>query len=95
MELDAWLVGGAAAAVSALLAIGLRAAVRAQRRPVETGIEWLVGRDGVTESRLDPAGTVRVDGELWTAVAAGDAIEAGEPVQVVRVEGATLHVIER
>ena len=40
----------------------------------------------------DPEGQVLVHGELWTAVAEGPGIPAGERVRVVHVEGLRLRV---
>jgi membrane-bound serine protease (ClpP class) len=92
-----WIVLGTTAVLGALVAFAARAVVHARRRPIATGIEWLVGRCGVAASDLPPeeTGTVRVDGELWTAVAADGPIVEGDEVQVVRVDGVTLHVIRR
>lgn len=51
------------------------------------------GAEGVVLRRLDPAGTVRIGGERWKAVAEGDrAIDAGERVRVVGRDGMTLIV---
>ena len=53
----------------------------------------LVGRRAVAESDLSPEGLVDLDGERWRAVAHDGTVRAGEQVQVIRVEGVTLHVI--
>ncbi len=47
---------------------------------------WL-GARGVTRSPLRPAGIAEIDGERVDVVSEGDLIDAGEPVEVVRVEG--------
>ena len=54
----------------------------------------IVGKQGIAEERLSPAGYVRVKGELWKAeVPRGEPpIEAGEPVRVRAVRGLTLKV---
>ncbi|MEW6490840.1 MAG: NfeD family protein, partial [Thermodesulfobacteriota bacterium] len=62
--------------------------------PVEAGFgsapeadrRWL-GRRGVSLSPLRPAGIAEFDGERVDVVSQGDLIEAGQPVEVVRVEG--------
>ena len=46
----------------------------------------------VAKTALDPEGQVLVHGELWTAVAEGPGIPAGERVRVVHVEGLRLRV---
>jgi len=42
--------------------------------------------------RVAPEGQVLVQGELWRAVAAGEALEVGAEVRVVGVDGLTLRV---
>jgi membrane-bound serine protease (ClpP class) len=77
-----------------LFALVLTFALRAQRSPVRTGMEALVGLQGTARSELAPRGNVQVAGELWTAV-----IEEGTPpipkgtrVEVVAVQGVHLQV---
>ena len=65
--------------------------LRAHRAPVRTGREGLVGERGVARTRLAPAGKAFVHGELWSAVAE-EPVDAGEPLEVVSVEGLTLRV---
>ncbi|MDR5683242.1 MAG: nodulation protein NfeD [Armatimonadota bacterium] len=73
-----------------LFAVG--AGLRAQRRRPSSGREALVGAVGVARSEIAPAGTVFVQGELWTAEADGDPIQPGERVRVVGLEGLRLRV---
>lgn len=47
----------------------------------------LVGKEGVAQTDLRPAGIVLVDGRKVDVVTAGEAIERGRPVRVVKVEG--------
>lgn len=63
-------------------------ALRAQRQPVTTGAEGLIGRTAIVRSRLAPQGTVHVAGELWSAQLAegSDPQERGEEVEIVGVE---------
>jgi len=70
-------------------------AIRAQKAPIRTGQESLIGRMGVARSDLNPGGTVQAAGELWTAeTETGEApIPAGSRVEIVRVEG--VHVFVR
>lgn len=62
-------------------------AMRAQLRKASTGSEGLVGQKGVIVS----AGQVRVVGELWKAQSA-NALEPGQEVKVIAVEGLLLTV---
>ena len=47
----------------------------------------LLGVHGTTESVMLPAGRILVDGKSWDAVSEGMPIEAGQAVEVTRVEG--------
>lgn len=62
--------------------------------PQPTNVDALVGRSGVVIKRIDPAldiGQVRVDGQVWQAVAA-DPIEVDSKIRVDEVKGARLYV---
>ncbi len=65
--------------------------VRAHRTKVATGVEGLLHEQGVTRTRVDRSGKVFVHGEIWNA-SADEEIAAGSPVEVVGVEGLSLHV---
>jgi membrane-bound ClpP family serine protease len=57
------------------------------------GRDHLVGRGGVAETAIDPEGVVVLDGARWRARAHRAAgIRAGDPVEVVGVEGILLEV---
>lgn len=57
------------------------------------GAEGMLYKVGSVVQRLTPQGMVRVNGELWNAVSmSGEEIEAGEKVEVLRLDGLTLHV---
>ena len=73
-------------------AFALAKVIQIRRKPPVTGMEGLVGREGVARTRLDPEGTVLVQGELWRSTADGGAIERDERVTVVAVEGFALRV---
>src|SRR6266545_6093742 len=90
--INVWVVPVAALVLGALAGSSIWAAVRNRSRPVLTGIEALIGRVGVAISDLAPQGMVRVDGEVWSAVADVEPIHAGDQVQIVAVEGVTLWV---
>jgi membrane-bound serine protease (ClpP class) len=90
--INLWVLPVAALAVGALAVCIIWAVARTRIQPVLTGIEALIGRSGVAISDLVPQGTVRVDGEVWSAIADSAPIRAGEPVQIVDVEGVTVWV---
>jgi membrane-bound serine protease (ClpP class) len=93
VRLDPVLLTITAGVVATMVALVGRAAARAQRAPVRTGTQALIGRSGVAVTDLAPRGMVRVEGETWTAVADVGVVQAGREIQVLRVEGVTLHVI--
>jgi membrane-bound serine protease (ClpP class) len=80
--------------IGLIFAVILGFALRAQRRPVITGMERLAGQTGYAVSAIDPSGQAQVAGELWSAdlADASDEIQRGERVEVVRVEGLRLKV---
>lgn len=61
---------------------------------VKTGVEAMVGQEAVvTESLVEGhGGTVRINGELWSARSLGGGVTAGEVVIVEQVEGLKLWV---
>lgn len=52
----------------------------------------LVGREGEAETDLRPAGTARIDGRKVDVMTAGELVEKGKRVRVVKVEGGTVVV---
>jgi membrane protein implicated in regulation of membrane protease activity len=71
-----------------------------QHRPrtLRTGAAALVGQSAVVVERIandEGVGSVRIDGEIWTARSFDDGavIGAGETVEVVAIRGATALVI--
>ena len=68
------------------------AGLRAQRLPVRTGKEAMLGETATAVDRIDSGrGKVFIEGELWNAVS-DSPVEKGQPVEVVAVEGLTLKV---
>lgn len=61
---------------------------------LKTGVEAMVGQEAVvTEALSDPhGGTVRINGELWTARSLSGPVAEGERVTVEQVEGLKLWV---
>jgi membrane-bound serine protease (ClpP class) len=55
---------------------------------------WL-GKRGTTLSPLRPAGIAEIDGERVDVVSTGGYVDAGEPVEVIRVEGPRVVVAVR
>jgi len=87
------LIAVTTASLAAFFLFVLSAGIRVQRARAVTGREAMLGATGVVTSDLDPWGTVRVRGELWTAAAeGGDTLREGEGVKVVAMEGLRLRV---
>jgi membrane-bound serine protease (ClpP class) len=61
---------------------------------VKSGSEALVGKKGIAQGNLSPEGYIRINLELWRAVAdsGGPEIASGTEVEVVRAEGMKLIV---
>jgi len=81
--------------MAVLLVFVLGAAVRARKYPVVTGVKTLLGAIGTAVTDLAPRGQVQVKSELWSAIAREEAIQRGEMVEVVQVEGLRLVVAKR
>lgn len=88
------LVAAIAAGTAGLFLFVVGSALRARRRPVQTGAEGLVGKTAIAQSDLRPSGTVRVAGELWTAelIDPEQAAAVGDEVQIVQVNHLRLRV---
>jgi membrane-bound serine protease (ClpP class) len=68
------------------------AGLRAQLLPVRAGRETMLGKVVPAVARIDASGgKVFIEGEYWNAVSEV-AVEKGQPVEVVGVEGLTLKV---
>ena len=88
--------------VSVVLLAALRPLARSHRRlppQLRTGTAALVGKTGLVVERIvndEDVGSVRIEGELWTARAYDEdqVIEAGKRVQVLEIRGATALVAE-
>jgi len=84
-------IGGATLATAAFFLLVVGAGLRAQKLAVRTGSAGLRGRRATVIERLAPSGMVRLDGELWKALAEG-AVDVGSDVEITGNEGLTLKV---
>ncbi len=89
--LNLGLVGGIALAAGLAMFGTAWLAVRARRRPVTTGVEQLLGAEGVALGAIAGRGRVRIVGEEWTAESA-EPVADGARVVVEGIEGLTLKV---
>ena len=66
--------------------------LRAQRLPVKTGMEALIGKTATALTPIDArGGRIFVEGEYWNALSDAP-IQQGEPAEIVAVEGLTAKV---
>jgi len=65
---------------------------RSTEQPLLSGMESLIGRQGLTVESLNPEGYVNIRGELWRAISDGSSIPAGAEVKVCGLDGAKLVV---
>ena len=52
----------------------------------------LLGKQGMSHTRLMPSGKVMIDDEMYDAYSRGEFIDKGEPIQVISTEGTSLKV---
>lgn len=89
----AWDVPVVAAGAAAEATEGILWFKWSRRRRAAVGAETLIGEAAVVTDRCDPAGRVKVKGELWNAKATtAEPIAAGETVRILAVEDLTLRV---
>lgn len=71
----------------------MRLVLRSRRWKTATGMEELIGAEGIAVSALSAGaeGMIRVHGELWRAISP-DTVPEGKPVRVRSVEGLKLRV---
>jgi membrane protein implicated in regulation of membrane protease activity len=94
---DAAISVAAFAVVTAMLFAFVRPVARRHLHTppqIRTGTAALVGRPAIVLQRIsnrEGAGSVKIDGEVWTARCFDDArvIEAGQQVEVIEIRGAT------
>jgi len=89
-----WVIVPTVGATAAVFLFVVTAGVRALMRRSTLGGPGMIGEVGVAREALAPAGQVAIHGEIWRAVADGDAVDAGAPVRVVDVDGLTLKVVK-
>ncbi len=66
--------------------------MKAQRLKVVTGVEALIGDTGEVMDLLDPAGTVKVQGEIWNAESLSGMIGKGQKVRIKEMKNLKLYV---
>lgn len=73
--------------------LSFRAGNRVLMQKPMTGFTDMIGTEGLTTSRLNPDGFIKIDSELWAAKAEKGCIEAGKAV-VVKSQNGLILVVE-
>lgn len=73
-----------------VFAIGM--GIKAQRLKPTTGSQGMIGEIGIAMTDLQPAGQVRIHGEIWQAILSDGIAKKGSKVTVEQVEGLILKV---
>ena len=68
------------------------AGLRAQKRRIDTGEQGMIGAVGIAFSTLNPAGQVKVQGELWNAESIEGTIAKDTRIVVTEIHGLSLKV---
>ena len=89
-----WVIVPTVGATAGIFLFVVAAGVRALWRRPQLGAPGLIGEVGVVREALAPSGQVAIHGELWRAVADGEAVDAGTSVRVIDVDGLTLKVVK-
>ena len=94
-RIDLWLLAAVSVVLFALLGLSLRTLAVARKADYVSPSANLVGQVGKVVSSLEPRGTVRVNGESWSAESfLGQPIAEGVEIVVMEVDGLTLKVSE-
>lgn len=92
VRVSPWLLALVSAGAAGFFLIVVRAAMRLRHRRVVTRNETLIGQEGTVTQPLNPRGIVQVAAEVWSAESVSGAIERGERVRVVAMDGLRLKV---
>jgi len=76
---------------AAFFVFALTMAIRARLTKPTTGMEGLVGEEGIASTSISPEGKVSIHGEFWNAITDQN-IERGDKVQVIGVTNLKLKV---
>ncbi len=95
-RVSVWVLVGIGTGIAAIMVLLIRTSLRARRMPQlasQHGLAAAIGQTGGAATALDPAGTVLILGEEWSALSeTGARIERGEQVRVTAFKGLVLIV---
>jgi membrane-bound ClpP family serine protease len=95
IQIDPWLIILAIVAVVVFLVFAIVYGIRAHHQQVSAGREELIGKVAEVTAAMEPKGTVRIEGEQWTAILDKGKAEPGEEVLITNVEGLKLRVTKK
>ena len=95
IHIDLWLIILVIVVVVAFLALVIVYGIRAHQQQVSAGREELLGKVAEVTAVMEPRGTVRIEGEQWTATLEKGRAEPGEEVLITKVEGLKLRVTKK
>ena len=95
IQIDLWLIILVIATVVAFLVVVIIYGIRAHQQQVSAGREELLGKVAEVTAVMEPRGTVRIEGEQWTATLEKGRAEPGEEVLITKVEGLKLRVTKQ
>ena len=78
--------------IALILVFIFYAGVKAQFTRVRTGKEAIIGATGTAITDINPKGEVRIMGEFWEATTNDTEVLAGQPIEVVGMNGMVLVV---
>tara|TARA_R110002126_G_scaffold291802_1_gene459131 strand:+ start:32766 stop:33224 length:459 start_codon:yes stop_codon:yes gene_type:complete len=80
--------------LGAILVLGVKLALRSQKRPVQNGANMLMGALGHTLGLIEPRGQALIHGEIWS-VYSKHTIRSNCPIKVIAINGICLEIEEK
>ena len=69
--------------------------IKSMRAGAKTGMEAMMGQEGIVVEDIDPEGKIEFKNDIWTATARGKKIVRGERVKILDAKGLVLIVESR
>jgi membrane-bound serine protease (ClpP class) len=93
LSVSLWIVVLSTAMMGSFVFLVVGKMIQTRRSPLKTGYEQYIGQEGIVHQKLEPAGRVRFQSQIWFAEARPEQLIAvGQRVRIVAVEGLTLIV---
>jgi membrane-bound serine protease (ClpP class) len=93
LSVSLWVIILSTAMMGSFVFLVVGKMIQTRRSPLKTGYEQYIGQEGIVHQKLEPAGRVRFQSQIWFAEARPEQLIAvGQRVRIVAVEGLTLIV---